>query len=58
MRNRKDELCGDLLQRVLGIGEAELLAKQGGFGRVAVGGGQGRKSEVRRVDEGLGFLNE
>ena len=54
----KDQLGCDLLQRILGIRETELLAKQGGLGRVAIGGREGRKTEVSRVDEGLGFLNE
>lgn len=58
MRDRQDQLRRDLLQRILRVRKAELLAEQRGFGRAAVRGGDGRDVEVGRVDQGLGLLDE
>jgi hypothetical protein len=33
---RDRELCSDLLQRVLGVGQSKLVPEEGGFGRIAV----------------------
>ena len=54
---RKGELCGDLLERVLRVRQAELVAKEICLGRTAVGGGcrPGGYAE-RGFDELLRFL--
>lgn len=54
----KRELCGDLLEGVLGVGEAELEAKQCRFRRPAVGRGGGSYGVERRFDVLLGLLHQ
>jgi len=58
VREGQDQLRCDLLQRILRVGKAELLAEQGGLGGAAVRGGDGREAEVGRVNQGLGLLNK
>lgn len=58
MRQWEDQFCNDLLQRVLGVREAELLAEQRRLGGISIGGRECWEGEIGRVDEGLGLLNE
>lgn len=54
----ENEVRGDLLERVLRIREAELLAEQRCFGGIIVGRGQSGDVEVGWVNQALGLLNE
>jgi hypothetical protein len=52
---RQSELCGDLLEWILGVGQAELVAEELGFGESSVG--RCGAGEVERwVDQLLGLL--
>ena len=56
---RKGEFCGDLLERILRVGQAKLVAEEVRFGRTSVGGGCRPSGYVQRgLDELLGFLNQ
>lgn len=50
------ELCSDLLQRSLGIGQSKLVPEEGGFGRITVR--RGNVEGLRRVNKRLGPLHK
>lgn len=56
---RKRKFCGDLLEGVLRVGQAKLVAEEVRFGRASVGGGCRPGGYVQRgLDELLRFLNQ
>jgi hypothetical protein len=55
---REGELGGDLLERVLGVGQSELVAEEGRFRRPAVRRRGGRNVVQRGFDVRLGLLHQ